>query len=83
MFVTNRSLEEKAEIRIRVRDRAIQSLQSAELLTGPDGKAENTFDAPDHVRSRPFDEVQLRNGQAVFSLPPLSFLAATFGLDPA
>jgi alpha-N-arabinofuranosidase len=81
-FVTNRSMAEPAEIRIRVGDFAMASLAEAELLTGPDAKAENTFEFPNRVCSRPFDAVSFRNGHAVLTLPPLSFFAGTFNLDP-
>jgi alpha-N-arabinofuranosidase len=83
VFVTNRSLDESAEIRIRAGDGAIRSLISAELLTGPDAKAENTFDAPDRVRSRAFGDVAVGGGRAVFTLPPLAFFAGTFQFDHA
>jgi len=80
LFATNRSLEEVAEISVDLADRDITGLDSAELLTGPDAKAANSFDAPDVVCSRAFDDVVIRNGRAQIELPPLSLLAATLNL---
>jgi alpha-L-arabinofuranosidase len=80
LFATNRSLEEVAEISVDLADRDITGLDSAELLTGPDAKAANSFDAPDVVCSRAFDDVVIRNGRAHIELPPLSLLAATLDL---
>jgi alpha-N-arabinofuranosidase len=78
LFVTNRSPNEKAEIRLRVADRVIESLESAEILTGPDAKAGNAFEDRSVIVSHPFEEGSIANGQVVFELPPLSFSAMTF-----
>ena len=42
LFLTNRNLEAAAPVRLQFADRAILSLESGELLTGPDPKAENS-----------------------------------------
>jgi alpha-L-arabinofuranosidase len=77
LFVTNRSMDEAMEVRLNVADRPIRALVNAELLTGPDAKAANSYEKDDVVRAQPYDEAVIKNGQALFKLPPLSFLAAT------
>jgi alpha-N-arabinofuranosidase len=80
VFATNRSQDEEMDLSIEVADRSIAAPESAELLTGPDAKAANTFDAPDVIRSEVFEAVEVRGGRAHVSLPPLSLLAATLEL---
>jgi alpha-N-arabinofuranosidase len=80
-FATNRSLDETADICIDMADRTIASCVDADILTGPDAKAANTFEAPHVVVSRPFEDVSVKNGKAFFQLPPLSAAAITLGLE--
>jgi len=81
VFVSNRSQDEEMDLTIEVADRSIASPAGAELLTGPDAKAANSFDAPDLVRSEAFEGIEVRGGRAHLSLPPLSLLAATLELE--
>jgi alpha-N-arabinofuranosidase len=78
VFATNRSLQEPASVRVKLADRAIVALDSAELLTGPDAKAANSFEQPDVVRARSFADVQITGGETSLELPPLSVAAMTF-----
>ena len=64
VFVTNRSLDQTATVEIGLADRDIKSVRSAEVLTGPDAKAFNSFEKPDQVTPRPFSEYRLENGRA-------------------
>jgi len=80
VFATNRSLEEYANVYVRLIDRAIVKLAGAELLTGPHAKAANSFEQPDVVGLRAYSEVELAQGEASLKLPPLSVVAMTFGL---
>jgi alpha-N-arabinofuranosidase len=80
VFVTNRSPNESATVRVKLADRDIVALESAELLTGPDAKAANSFDQPDVVQARPFTEVQFAQGVASAEVVPLSVAALTFKL---
>jgi alpha-N-arabinofuranosidase len=80
VFATNRSQDEEMDLTIEVADRSIASPESAELLTGPDAKAANSFDAPAVVRSEGFEGIEIRDGRAHLSLPPLSVMAATLEL---
>jgi alpha-L-arabinofuranosidase len=81
VFLTNRNLDETAGVEIRLADRDIMSVTSAEVLTGPDAKACNSFEQPDVIRPRPLSEVHLENGRAELELPPISFAAITFQLS--
>jgi alpha-N-arabinofuranosidase len=80
LFVVNRSLTESAPIGVYLADRAILSLENAELLTGPDAKAANSYEQPDLVNPRLWAEAQVESGQAQFALPPLSVMASTWRL---
>jgi alpha-N-arabinofuranosidase len=80
VFATNRSLEEPADVRVALADRAVVALESAEVLTGPDARAANSFEQPDVVRSHPFGDVRITEGPAALELPPLSVAAMTFRL---
>lgn len=80
VFATNRSVNAAASIRVNMADRAILSLENAELLNGPGPKASNTFKKRDVVRSQPYDGIIIKKGQALCELPPLSLLAATLAI---
>lgn len=67
-------------IPLHLADRPRRSPGSAELLSGPDAKAANTFEQPDLVVAHPFSQVQIHGGQATCQLPPLSLAALTFKL---
>jgi len=78
VFTTNRDTAESMELNVQLADRPIGSLVDAEILTGPDAKAANSFEDPDRVNPRAFDDVTIRNGRATYELPPLSMAALTF-----
>ncbi|MBN1813046.1 MAG: alpha-N-arabinofuranosidase [Anaerolineae bacterium] len=80
VFATNRSLDESAVVHIELADRLIVGLDSAELLTGPDPKAANSFEQPDLIRAQPLADVQITDGQATVKLPPISVAAITLRL---
>ena len=81
VFITNRSLDKTVEASIILVDRPIVSCESAEVLTGPDPKAANTFGKSDNVIARPFEDVKVTGDQAQCDLPPLSFVAITLNLQ--
>jgi alpha-N-arabinofuranosidase len=82
VFFTNRSLDQAAEVFIKVDDCPIESFESGELLSGPDAKTENTFEHPDVIRALPVEEaggdVRIKSGVAMVEIPPLSMAAMTF-----
>jgi alpha-N-arabinofuranosidase len=75
VFAVNRSTSEAAPLRVEWLGGAIAGLASAELLTGPDAKAANSFERPDVVAARSFDAVRVAGGAAALELPPLSLAA--------
>jgi alpha-N-arabinofuranosidase len=81
LFMTNRCLDEQMMVRVHIADRQIVGLDSAEILSGPDPKATNTFERPDTVQSHPFEAVRIDDGKAVVTLPSLSAAALTLRLD--
>ena len=78
VFLVNRSAGRAAPVVIDVANARLESLQSAEILTGPGPKAANSFEQPDLVSAKGFDGFALRAGRASVKLPPLSLVAATF-----
>ena len=80
VFITNRSLEETAPVQSHMADRDIVALKNAEVLTGPDAKAFNSFEQPDLISPSSLSEHRLVNGRAELELPSLSFAAITFQL---
>ena len=81
IFITNRNLDETARVHIHIADQNIAALNSAELLTGPDAKAFNSFEQPDIIKLSPFSECRIVNGVAELELPALSVSAMTFRLE--
>ncbi|MBN1247081.1 MAG: alpha-N-arabinofuranosidase, partial [Anaerolineae bacterium] len=80
VFLTNRSTTDDATVDIHLVDRVIADLCSGELLTGPDPKAANSFEQPDVVCPQPLDAVEISNGAATVTLPPLAVAAMTFAI---
>ncbi len=81
VFATNRGLDEAMDVQVDLADKAIISMESGEILTGTDPKAENTFENPDVVTPCAFEEVSIANRRATFKLPPLSVAAITLKLE--
>jgi alpha-N-arabinofuranosidase len=81
VFMTNRSLAEEMPVQVNVADKSIVALASAEILTGPDPKAINSFEQPNLIRAIPFQDVKISGGMATIILPPLSVAALTFHLE--
>lgn len=80
VFLTNRSTDETADVSIALADRSIISCESAEILTGSDPKSANSFEEPNVVITKPFENIHIDNNQAQYKLPPLSFVAITLNL---
>jgi alpha-N-arabinofuranosidase len=77
VFLTNRD-DREAEVHVRVADRDVADFRDGEVLTGPDPKAANDWEAPDTIRAEPFGEFEIGGGDVTFRLPPMSFAASTF-----
>jgi len=80
LFLTNRSLDQTASVRVDVADREIAGLLDGDLLTGPDARAANSCEQPEVVMARPYSEVRIASGKASLELPPLSVAAFTLRL---
>jgi alpha-N-arabinofuranosidase len=80
MFLTNRSMKETTEVCIVLGDVSIVSLESADILTGPNAKAANSLENMEAVIKKPFKAIDIVDGKARCSLPPLSFAAMTLNL---
>ena len=81
LLLTNRHQTDTATIHIDLANGDITGLQSAELLTGPDAKAANSYEQPNIIQAQAFDEVHVANGRATIELPPLSVFATTLQLQ--
>ena len=81
VFLTNRSLEETAEVTVAVADRAVVALADGEIVAGSDPKAANTCEQPASVISRPFTDVRIAAGRATVALPSCAVAALTFRLE--
>jgi len=80
VFLANRSLDESAEVRIRLLDKSLTKLVNGDLLTG-DKNATNTIDNPDNITPKPLTEIVFKDGEAVVKLPPLGLAAMTLAVS--
>jgi alpha-L-arabinofuranosidase len=84
VFVINRSPAEKAPLRIKLADGVVAALEEAEILSGPDAKAANSYENPDVIVARTFAEAKLDaeidEAGIRLELPPLSVSAMSFTL---
>ncbi len=77
-FLINRSTSEKAEVEIDHASGKITAVETAEVLSWTDPKANNTYERPDTLCSESLNTVKVVDGKASISLPPLSVAAVTF-----
>jgi alpha-N-arabinofuranosidase len=80
VFLTNRSLDETAEVTVEVADCVIAALRNGEILSGADPKAANSCERPNLVASRPFTEVSVASGRAIATLPACAVAALSFSI---
>lgn len=80
VFAVNRHLSEAMELAVCLCDRPIACLLDAEVLTGMNPKAVNSFQTPDNIKSAVFKDVVIERGTATVTMPPLSLAAMTFRL---
>ncbi len=80
VFLVNRSLDEQAVVEILPAGIRLDSVKSAELVTGPHADARNTFDMPDVIHNQPFNNILLEESGATVQLPPLSITAISFNV---
>jgi alpha-N-arabinofuranosidase len=80
LFLTNRAMDENAEVCLTIADETVVSCESAEILTGADAKAANSPEDGEAITAKPFKAVDVKDGHAHCNLPPLSFVAMTLNL---
>ena len=80
VFLVNRDLNATMDVRICVGDRSVDTLLSAEIVSGTDPKAVNDFEHPNRVHKCVYEDLVIRDGVAIVSLPPLSIFAGTMKL---
>ena len=80
VFLVNRDIEAPAEVVVKLGDASVEKLLSAECFTGKDPKTANTFEAPNQAVSCNHDDVVIRDGVAVVTLPAMSVYAGTFSI---
>jgi alpha-N-arabinofuranosidase len=78
VFLTNRSVDDSAEVEVRPAHIKIQEVKTARVLTGSDPKAENSFEKPHQIEPQEITEIQVREGVATVEIPPLSFTRGSF-----
>jgi alpha-N-arabinofuranosidase len=81
IFLVNRDISETAEIEIDHGRGKLVSVISAEVVSGPDPDARNTYENPKVICSLPLQTVKVSDGKASVVLPPLSVAAITFRTD--
>ncbi len=81
VFLVNRDVQKPMEIKVDLADAPIVALETAEIVTGTDPMAVNTYDCPAQVRSQAHEDCSIDGGRATLYLPPLSLYAGTFRLD--
>lgn len=79
VFTINRHLDESMALDVRVADRAIAEVVSAELLHADSLDAQNTVEDPDNVQARVFTDWELDDG-ARAEIPAHALVATTFRL---
>jgi alpha-N-arabinofuranosidase len=77
-FVVNRNSSETAEIEIDHGRGKLVSVVSADVVSGSDPDAHNTYENPNAICSQPLQTVTVSEGKASVQLPPLSVAAITF-----
>ena len=81
VLAVNRDMTEAGELRIELAGAQLAALEIAEIVTGSDPKAANSYEQPEAVKAQAFAEASVSAGSAAVRLPALSFAAMTFGLE--
>jgi alpha-L-arabinofuranosidase len=80
-FFVNRSLDDPAVVELQPNGMRLESVKSAECVTGPNAEAGNTFDEPSVIKCQNFDGVLFDEGMAILQIPPLSVVAISFSVE--
>jgi alpha-N-arabinofuranosidase len=79
LFVLNRDLSKAHTVEINWQDKAPGKVLAANILTGNDLKALNTFEAPQRVAPQAFDKPATSGGKTKLEAPPRSYIAIQWG----
>jgi alpha-N-arabinofuranosidase len=79
-FVLNRNLSKSQKVELQWQDRSPSKVLGAELLTGDDLKAFNSFAAPQRVAPQKFAAPVPRGPRTEFEVPPHSYAAIQWSL---
>jgi alpha-N-arabinofuranosidase len=72
LFILNRDLEKARDVEVVWRDTPPQKVVVSQVLTGPDLKAFNSFEAPNKVAPQAF-EAPKTGGRTIFQVPARSY----------
>lgn len=81
VFAVNRNPTDTMELEIVLCDKALKQRLNADILTGNDPKAVNSFEQPDTVKAVMLEDVDFKEGKARLNMPPLSLIAVTFEIE--
>ena len=81
VFLVNRNLEQSMDVQVRLGDARVKDVVSADFVTGTDPKAANTFENKQRISSCDHDDILIRDGVAIISLPPMTVYAGTLRLE--
>ena len=76
VFLVNRSQTDPLTVELHWQSDAPARLSTIRQLNGDDPKAANTFEAPDRITPRSLEGLEVKDGAATVTLPPLSFTVA-------
>jgi len=81
IFITNRNQSDTHNVEIQLCDHDFVSLHHAEILTGDNPKASNSFENPYNVISSIYESAVIQQGKLLIIVPPLAFVAITCQID--
>ncbi|MCZ6643999.1 MAG: alpha-L-arabinofuranosidase, partial [Gammaproteobacteria bacterium] len=80
-FLVNRSPDESLPIAVNLHDLGIDSLADGRILHHDKLDAANTFERPEQVTPRTFDQVSIKGDSFVAELPPASLVRLVLKLN--
>ena len=78
VFILNRDLSKARQVEIVWEDAAPSKLVTAQVLTGDDLKAVNSFEQPKRVQPQNFPQPSTKNGRTEFEVPARSYTLLQF-----
>ena len=79
LFLLNRDLSKAHGIEMVWQDQPESRVIVAQVLTGPDLKAVNGFDAPERVKPQELEKPSILNGRTRFEVPAHSYTIIQWG----